>query len=276
VQDSARRIHYTLRIASAMCFIGHGAFGIITKKVWLNYFMVFGIGPDLGWQLMPLVGSLDILFGLSLLVFPTRAVLSWLVIWGTTTALMRPLSGESIAELFERAGNFGAPLALLIIHGVDRRSWFKRLRPDVKIDDATIKNLTICLRVVAATLIAAHGTLALIEKKSLLGQYASLGFADPQQVAHLVGSFELVAALGILLVPLRLRFVVLGLFAWKIGSELFYPQWEIVEWIERGGSYGALLALWLVLPAVPNRSRVAAAEPPLQIRLCNHSMRSTM
>ncbi len=39
------RLHYTLRIASAMCFIGHGAFGIITKKIWLNYFAVFGIGP---------------------------------------------------------------------------------------------------------------------------------------------------------------------------------------------------------------------------------------
>src|ERR1700727_2822563 len=84
---AARRLHYALRIASAMCFIGHGAFGIITKKVWLNYFAVFGIGPDLAWHLMPVLGTADILFGISLLFYPTRAVALWLVIWGTTTAL---------------------------------------------------------------------------------------------------------------------------------------------------------------------------------------------
>ncbi len=38
------KIHYTLRIASAMCFIGHGSFGIIKKAIWSNYFGVFGIG----------------------------------------------------------------------------------------------------------------------------------------------------------------------------------------------------------------------------------------
>src|SRR5450432_1904340 len=167
---STRTIQLTLRIAAAMCFIGHGAFGIITKPIWLHYFAVFGIGPDVGMQLMPFVGSLDIVLGLSLLVFPTRAVLAWLVIWGTTTALLRPLSGEPVAEFFERAGNFGAPLALLIMHGVDRHSWFKKLRADVTVDDTTIKNLAICLRVVAATLLAGHGMLALIEKKGLIGQ----------------------------------------------------------------------------------------------------------
>lgn len=41
-------LHYSLRVASAMRFIGHGAFGIITKKIWLNYFAVFGIGSVSG------------------------------------------------------------------------------------------------------------------------------------------------------------------------------------------------------------------------------------
>ena len=50
-----QKIHYTLRIASAMCFIGHGSFGIITKPIWCNYFAVFGVGHDLSYQLMPLV-----------------------------------------------------------------------------------------------------------------------------------------------------------------------------------------------------------------------------
>ena len=106
-----RKLHYTLRFASAMCFIGHGVFGIITKPIWCNYFAVFGVSHDLAYQLMPIVGSIDILLGLSLLVYPVRTVFAWLVVWGFITASLRPLSGEPFAELIERAGNFGAPLA---------------------------------------------------------------------------------------------------------------------------------------------------------------------
>lgn len=252
--DSTRKLHYVLRIAAAMCFIGHGAFGIITKKVWLSYFAVVGIGPEHGWHLMPLVGTFDILCGVSLLLYPTRAVLSWLLIWGTTTALMRPLAGEPLAEFFERAGNFGAPLALLVIHGFDRKKLFERLRPATELDRSEL--LSKLLRVITATLLAGHGVLGLIEKKGLIGQYAALGFAHPQQIAHIIGSFEIVAAAGVLLVPTRLRATILVLLVWKMASELFYPQWEVFEWIERGGSYGALLALWMVLPRI--RSHVDA------------------
>ena len=39
----------------------------------------------------------------------------------------------------------------------------------------------------------------------------------------------------------------LTLLIWKIGTELFYPHLELFEWIERAGSYGSLLALWLAL-----------------------------
>ena len=45
------RLHYTFRVACAMCFIGHGAFGIITKQVWCNYFGVFGMDEALAYQL---------------------------------------------------------------------------------------------------------------------------------------------------------------------------------------------------------------------------------
>src|SRR5258708_37876644 len=72
--EPARKMHYILRLAAAMCFIGHGAFGIITKPIWCNYFAVAGIGHDLAYRLMPLLGTVDILFGLSLLFYPIRAV----------------------------------------------------------------------------------------------------------------------------------------------------------------------------------------------------------
>ena len=78
-----KKIYYTLRIASAMCFIGHGAFGIITKAIWCNYFGVFGIGHDTAYTLMPYVGTMDICMGLLILFYPLRIVFGWLVIWGT-------------------------------------------------------------------------------------------------------------------------------------------------------------------------------------------------
>jgi hypothetical protein len=86
-----KNIYHTLRIAAALCFIGHGTFGIITKEIWCNYFGVFGIGHAMAYKLMPWVGSFDILCGLSLLIYPTWAVVGWLVIWGAITAFLRPM-----------------------------------------------------------------------------------------------------------------------------------------------------------------------------------------
>lgn len=245
------KLHYTLRFASALCFFGHGAFGIITKPIWVNYFAVFGIGHDMAFHLMPVVGLLDILMGISLLIYPTRAILSWLVMWGFITALCRPLSGEPVAEVIERAGNYGAPLALLILSGFSLKSlkgWFSKISPEAPKNEKVLVEVTTCLKAVVFLLLAGHGWLNLVEKKSLLGQYTSLGFSDPVQIAHIVGMFEVLAAISVLIKPIRP--VLFALFIWKMGIELFYPHWEAFEWIERSGSYGAILALWLILPQI--------------------------
>jgi hypothetical protein len=236
-------LHYTLRIASAMCFLGHGAFGIITKPIWCNYFAVFGIGHDLAYRLMPFVGTVDILLGLSLLFYPTRAVLAWLVGWGTVTALLRPLSGEPFGEFIERAGNFGAPLALLLLSGW--KPFWSRVDAHPHPDKARFNRVITCLRVVVFLLLLGHGWLNWIEKKGLLAQYAALGFSNPVNVAHTAGIFEMISAVALLIKPVRP--LLLTLLIWKIGTELFYPHLELFEWIERAGSYGSLLALWLAL-----------------------------
>jgi hypothetical protein len=239
----AHHIHITLRVASAMCFIGHGAFGIITKPIWCNYFAVFGIGHDLAYRLMPVVGTADILLGLSLLLYPMRTVLAWLVGWGALTALLRPLSGEPVGEFIERCGNFGAPLALLLLSGF--HFWRSKLDAYPQPDKTRFARVLICLRVVVFFLLLGHGWLNMIEKKGLLAQYTALGFSDPIRTAHAVGIFEIIAAVALLIRPVRPLLLVL--FVWKMGTELFYPHHELFEWIERGGSYGCLLALWLAL-----------------------------
>jgi hypothetical protein len=299
--SSVRNIHYTLLIASVLCLIGHGAFGIITKPIWCNYFAVFGIGHDLAYRLMPVLGTVDILLGLSLLIYPTRAVLGWLVIWAIVTASLRPLSGEPFAEFIERAGNFGAPLALLLLSRsvnrdgtIDRkrnntiggekgiRSWFTRIGPGIPLipDSLTPRSpsprtgaaptpaasarltpgvsltpksfipgvrFTLCLRIIVFLLLLGHGWLNLIGKKGLLLQYEHLGFSHPAATALYAGLFEILAAIAILVRPVRP--LLLALLVWKAGTELLYPHWELFEWVERGGSYGSLLALWMTIGA---------------------------
>jgi hypothetical protein len=251
-----RKIYYTLRFAAAMCFIGHGAFGIITKQIWCNYFALFDISHDMAYRLMPWLGIVDFLMGVSLLIYPTRAILLWLMVWGCITALFRPLSGEPFAEFIERAGNFGVPLALLILcssAGALTKGWFSLVSLDGNIDAERRAKVIKCLRIVVFLLLTGHGWLNMMEKRGLMGQYTALGFSTPVQVAHIAGIFEIVAASMVLVRPLRS--FVLVLLLWKIGTELFYPHWELFEWIERGGSYGALLALWLALPRMPVQTR---------------------
>lgn len=294
---SAHRMHYILRIAAAMCFIGHGAFGIITKPIWCNYFAVFGIGHDMAYTLMPVVGTLDITMGLILLFYPIRVVPAWLIIWGIATASLRPLSGEPFAELIERAGNFGVPLALLLLAGAATRGasgvvgaggdgagtathgtsgsgvaaggagmsgiryWFSRLDPNPQPDARTFSRVVLCLRIVVFLLLLGHGWLNLIEKKGLLQQYTNLGFSNPANTALFAGLFEILAALAILIRPVRP--LLIALFIWKMGTELFYPKYEVFEWVERGGSYGALLALYVA----PGKSRVKETSSQRKLAL---------
>jgi hypothetical protein len=84
-----------------------------------------------------------------------------------------------------------------------------------------------------------------MEKKGLLSQYTALGFSNAGKTAVTVGICEIVAAFLLLIRPYRP--LVLAFLIWKITSEFFYPHYEIFEWIERGGSYGVLLALWFAL-----------------------------
>lgn len=242
----SKTVHYTLRIASAMCFIGHGSFGVMGKTIWCNYFGVFGIDQTIAFRLMPVVGGIDILMGAVLLIYPLRAIPLWLVLWGFVTALLRPLSGEPFFEFLERAGNFGAPLGLLLLGGFPKnfKAMLLKLRPNLPVNETTLSAVATCLRIVAFFLLIGHGCLNLIEKKALLDQYSALGFSDPQAVSYLAGISEVSAAVIILIRPFR-QFVFI-IFLWKVASELFYPTHEIFEWIERGGSYGTLFALYML------------------------------
>jgi uncharacterized membrane protein len=252
-----QKIHHTLRFAAAMCFIGHGAFGIITKAIWCNYFALFGISKLMAYRLMPVLGTVDVLLGILLLIKPVRAIATWLIVWGIITAFCRPLSGEPVAEFIERAGNYGAPLCLLLLAGGIKLNFqwlFSTINSSEPVDEKSLTLVKTVLRFVVFLLMAGHGWLNLIQKPGLINQYTALGFSNPVNVSLLAGIFEIMAAIAVLVKPARpLIFIFL---IWKMGSELFYPHFEIFEWVERGGSYGSLLALWLCLNPMKQRQSI--------------------
>jgi hypothetical protein len=207
--------------------------------------------------MMPILGSVDIILGIILLFKPFRAIAAWLVVWGIMTALCRPLSGEPFAEFIERAGNFGAPLCLLLLAGGIKFNFpwlFSVVNPGEPVSEKSLANVKTTLRIVGFLLLAGHGWLNLIQKPGLLNQYSSLGFSNPVNVSLLAGIFEIMTAIAVLVRPVRpLIFIFL---IWKMGSELFYLHFEIFEWVERGGSYGTLLALWFCLDPMRQKRTV--------------------
>jgi hypothetical protein len=245
-----------LRLGIAFCFIGHGAFGFLRKEAWLSYFDLVGIGADAAYVLMLIVGTVDVVVGILALVWPARVVFAYAAVWALATAALRPLAGEGVWEMAERAGNYGVPFAVLLLFpfASRARTWFARLH-HASLREAGERRALVALRVTAALLLAGHGVLALQGKPLLLEHGAIVGAGAG--MVQVVGGVEILAAVAILLtrsVPL-----LIGVALWKLTSEALFvaagaPVWE---WIERGGSYVApLAAAWLIL-----RARQAAAGP---------------
>lgn len=239
--------YWLLRVGAALCFIGHGAFGFITKAAWVPYFGVVGIPEAWAWRLMPLVGALDVMAAMAVLYAPRALPLVYMVAWAAWTALLRPFAGEPIWETLERAGNYGVPLALLVLTGAPR-SWRDLWRPSeaVSHDADTLARVRTILRWTTALLLLGHGALgALAVKPMLTAHYASVGL--PATSTAVVGWFEMALAVAIASRPTATILVVTA--GWKLATESLWiaagtPIWEFVE---RAGSYVAPLALAALL-----------------------------
>jgi len=242
-------LHGLLQVACAMCFIGHGAWGVLTKAGWLPLYGALGISPSVAWKTMPFVGAVDITLGAAVLVFPCRALLGYMVLWTLFTALLRPWAGLGWWEFFERAGNYGPPLALLVAASQPSVRWFQRIeaRP---VRPAAVGRVAWVLRVSIALLLLGHGGFARIqEKRVLIDHWQSIGVPAGRVFLHWLGGIEMAVALAVCFWPSR--FLLLGIGTWKIASELLYPisgrLRDTWEWVERGGDYLCPLALLAVL-----------------------------
>lgn len=247
MHSNETQTYWFLRIGAALCFIGHGAFGFITKAAWLPYFAVVGIPEAWAWRMMPLVGAVDVVAGMAVLFAPRGLPLLYMVVWAAWTALLRPLAGESVFETLERAGNYGVPLALLLMMGVtfnwrtllDRRDPERISHPEPS--EGSARFVAPVLQWTTVLLLLGHGALGVIGKPGLTAHYASISL--PMSTTIAVGWFEVALAIAVAIRPAAALLVFVAV--WKLSTESLWlasgaPIWEFVE---RAGSYAAPLAL---------------------------------
>ena len=237
--------YWALRLGAAFCFIGHGAFGFLTKSAWVPYFGVVGIPEAWAWRLMPLVGAVDVMAGMAVLFAPRGLPLVYMTIWAMWTAVLRPVAGESIFETLERAGNYGVPFALMLLTAMPRTlNGLGTLLREPSAAADILERTRQALKWTTVMLLVGHGALGIADKALLTFHYSTIGL--PAETTMIVGWFELGLAAAVALRPAAglLVFVV----AWKLATEFLFvmagaPVWEFVE---RAGSYAAPLALALL------------------------------
>jgi hypothetical protein len=236
--------YWTLRVGAAACFIGHGAFGFITKAEWLPYFAVVGLPESLAWRLMPVIGAVDVMMGMAVLFAPRGLPMVYMTAWALWTALLRPLSGESVFEMVERAGNFGVPLALLFLTvGTISARGLLSLRAAPVSGERVELRVKLVLQWTTVLLLFGHGALGVfVVKAGLTAHYAAIGL--PPGATGVIGWLEIGLAALVALRPMP--GLLLVVVAWKLATESLFvvagaPIWEFVE---RAGSYAAPLALW--------------------------------
>lgn len=109
-----RFIEFIFRIGICFTFVGHGYYALNGKQEWIPLVQAFGFSEETAQFILPIVGVMDIIVGVSILLKPVKAVIIWAAFWAFIAALSRPLSGMDLLEMIERSSNWALPLVFLI------------------------------------------------------------------------------------------------------------------------------------------------------------------
>lgn len=273
-----QQVYWILRIGVMFEFVGHGLAGWSKSQAWIPYFGLFGFSEQFSNDYMfYFTATVDTIAGLIILFRPMRIVLLYMAVWGTFTAFLRPASGESWHEVLERGGNYGMPLAMLLLVGLgswNLRSWFEKADPPAALDRERWIPIEWVMRVGLALLLIGHGGFGLhVRKPEWYDYFGFFGISestvDSANLMTVFGLFEM--ALGVAVLLSTWRPLLLFILAWKLITELLRPLTgqQLFQFIERSGDYALPLALFVMAGAgltteVWRRSRVAAQAAVVQ------------
>lgn len=115
INFNLKHITYLLRLAIFLMFLGHGMFAIKGNPGWLVYLETVGFSLETSKKLITIIGFLDVIVAFIILLKPIKFVILWALFWTFSTALIRPISGESIWAFVERGANWIVPLILYLL-----------------------------------------------------------------------------------------------------------------------------------------------------------------
>ncbi len=262
------RLEWVLRISVALCFIGHGFWGTISKPEWIGLITPMGFSESTAWALLPWIGWADVLLGVLVIAKPRSFLLWKAFLWASFTPFLRPLAGLSWFEVPERAGNYGVPLAFLLLAGGMglMRTWWNGFEvadePETKLTEATIHKVRLVLQLSVGVLLLGHGGLmAIAQKPMYLAHFHAIGLPVTQSAITLIGWGEML--LGAVVAFRPMIPLVWFIFFWKLATESLYAfagrPIDVFETIERWGDYGGCIALLLILYYLARRP--PAEEP---------------
>jgi len=107
-------IWWLLKIGVFLTFFGHGVLAIQIQENWIYYLETVGFSNVDAINTLQIIGFLDITAAFIILIKPYKVIIIWAIFWAFSTALIRPIAGESIFSFVERGANWILPLALYI------------------------------------------------------------------------------------------------------------------------------------------------------------------
>ncbi len=113
--DFFKCVELLLRIAVFLTFLGHGIVALIGNQQWSIYLKTAGLPGRFAIDIMFYIGILDVVVAIIIAFKPYKYVVLWAFIWAFSTALIRPISGESIWAFVERGSNWMVPFVLYIM-----------------------------------------------------------------------------------------------------------------------------------------------------------------
>ncbi len=268
-------LHRSLRLACALCFLGHGIQGVLTTADWLPLFHLFAIPEWVAWPSMPAWGAIDLTVGLIALLHPCRAILVWMAGWSLLMALLLPAVGPSAWEMLDRAATYGPPIAYLLLSASQDLSWFDKIQ-ERPLSAKDLSRLRWTLQGALALVFVGHGGLAIFaaEPNPFL-HLSTLGLPGDAAFVRWLGSIEILLGLAVPFV-IASPFL-LGLFYWKLLTEALVlvdgSVSAVCALLQRSGSFVMTLALLctaylLAHPAAEHQ------EPPLPHRGIEHALRT--